>query len=104
MPKGVLNKLKEDCIMSKKIQNPAAEAGRYLYEAVRHTAISEEIGDYVTYGIRVSEGGRELSFTADVSTDRETVERLAANCTDGQLDPIHLGDVIEDLLAEVAMM
>ena len=89
--------------MSKKIQNPAEEAGRYLYEAVQHTAISEEIGDYVTYGIRVSEDGRELSFTADVSTDGEAVERLAANCTDGQLAPIHLGDVIEDLLAEAVM-
>ena len=90
--------------MSKKIQNPATEAGRYLYEAVRHTAISEEIGNYVTYGIRVSEDGFELGFTPDVSTDMETVVRLAANCTAGQLDPIHLGDVIEDLLAEVAMM
>ena len=90
--------------MAKKNQDPAKEAGRYLYEAVQHTAISEEIGDYVTYGIRVSEDGRELSFTADVSTDGEAVERLAANCTDGQLAPIHLEDVIEDLLAEVAMI
>lgn len=90
--------------MSKKIQNPATEAGRYLYEAVRHTAISEEIGDYVTYGIRVSEEGRELGFIPDVSTDGEAVERLAANCTAEVLDPIHLDDVIEDLLAEVAMI
>ena len=90
--------------MSKKIQTPATEAGRYLYEAVRHTVISEEIGTYDTYGIRASEGGIELIFVSDVSTDGEAVERLATTCTVEQLDPIHLGDVIEDFLAEVSMV
>lgn len=41
---------------------------------------------------------REVAFVSDVSTDRAAVEQLARRCTEGQLDPIHLLDVVEDAL------
>ena len=41
---------------------------------------------------------REIAFVSDVSTDRAAVEQLARRCTEGQLDPIHLLDVVEDAL------
>ena len=43
-------------------------------------------------------GWREVAFVSDVSTDRAAVEQLARRCTEGQLDPIHLLDVVEDAL------
>ena len=35
---------------------------------------------------------------SDVSTDPVFVENLAARCTAGQLEPVHLMDIIEDAL------
>lgn len=63
-----------------------------------------EIGKYITYGIR---GMRKRSHgwacevdIEDISTDGHFVRCLAETCTRMELDPIHLRDVIEDVLEE----
>lgn len=71
---------------------------QYIYEPIRQTVVSDDLGEYVTYGIRVLSNGKPLSLVTDVSTDMDTVERLSALCTKEQLDPIHLMDVISDAI------
>ena len=62
----------------------------------------DEVGEYTTYGIRALKvtlfGTLEIDFVSDVSTDHELVRELTDHCTKGQLHPIHLMDVIEDVI------
>lgn len=64
--------------------------------------ISNDNGEYETFGILISEetGGdcTEVLRIHDVSTDRPVVERLVKACNSLQLAPCHIYDVIEDIL------
>ena len=91
--------------MSKKFfsKSKSQEPKLYLYEAVRQELRSDELGEYVTYGIRASSNEQQIAFVSDVSTDKQAVQHLAELCTSDQLDPIHLNDIVEDFLMEVTM-
>ena len=52
---------------------------------------------YVMYGLQVQE--KEIR---QISGDRRAVEALAERCTRLALDPIHLEDVVQDFLWELA--
>ena len=106
LPKGKSNILKEDCIMSKKILStiPSKEPNRYTYEVIREELHSDELGDYVTYGIQMSAENNVLKMISDVSTNREYVKELVQRCNSEQLDPIHIDDVVSDFIQEVAMI
>ena len=75
--------------------------GRSVTFIFRYALISEKLFSS-ELGIRAFQktecGWREVAFVSDVSTDRAVVEQLARRCTEGQLDPIHLLDVVEDAL------
>ena len=62
--------------------------------------INEEV--YTTYGIIALENdGEDLIIVAevpDVSTNKEFVEKLARECSESRLSPVHLKDVVEDRL------
>lgn len=85
--------------MSKKFK--LKKPKRYFYEVVRQSLTTDELGTYVTYGIRVSTERTQITFVSDISTDEHAVKHLAERCTREQLDPIHLNDVIEDFLQEI---
>ena len=72
----------------------------YRYEPKREEHFCEEMGEYISYGIKVSEipSGREVRYVCDVSTDKGRVEELCRLATEGILDPIHLSYVIEDFV------
>ena len=72
----------------------------YRYEPVKEKYYSADIGEYTSYGIRVSEipSGREVKYFSDVSTDIKRIEKLCALATGGLLSPMHLLDVIEDYI------
>ena len=74
----------------------------FRYALISEKLFSSELGRYRSFGIRAFQktecGWREVAFVSDVSTDRAAVEQLARRCTEGQLDPIHLLDVVEDAL------
>lgn len=72
---------------------------RYRYVPVQQTIESEELGTYISYGISARTVEEEIFRISDVSTDFEKVRRLADLCTERELAPEHLGDVIEDFLA-----
>lgn len=63
---------------------------------------SPYIGTYCTFGLRVLQSRDgfedEIMLLPDISTDFSFVLRLAALFTRKQLNPIHLLDVLEDLL------
>lgn len=72
--------------------------GMYFYCPVEQRLYSPEIGNYVTYGIRVSSEGGESLLIDDVSCDRIFAEALAARCTQLQVSPAQLFDVVLDVL------
>lgn len=74
----------------------------YQYLPIEKEIDSPCIGHYRSFGLRVlqneGEEDQELMVLPDVSTDFEFTLRLASILTKKQLSPLHLLDVLEDLL------
>lgn len=74
----------------------------FLYLPVEHEMRFPYIGLCRTFGLRVlrseAEVDTEVMTLPDVSTDFEFTLRLASLFTRKQLDPLHLLDVLEDIL------
>lgn len=68
------------------------------YEIKTEILCSEELGEYVTYGVNAYEGPVLVASVSDVSTDYEAVRELVRKINDGQLDPIHFSEVLADWL------
>ena len=68
------------------------------YEVETKILCSEELGEYVTYGIRACEGGVIVESVSDISTDHALVQKLVDRCNEGGLDTIHLSDFVTDCL------
>ena len=91
--------------MSKK-NNPNlvyCNKAQYRYVPVQETITTEENEVRVTYGISVRTVEEEIAFVRDVSTELEEIQALTDLCTEKQLAPIQLPDVIEDFLAELTL-
>lgn len=74
----------------------------FRYLPIESEAFSPDIGPYRAFGLRVlrsvGEEDREVMILPDVSTDFAFTLRMASLFTSKQLDPLHLLDVMEDLL------
>ncbi len=72
----------------------------FRYCAVEEHLCSPELGKYATYGLAVIDehGGQTVATIHDVSSDGETVRRMAALFTERSLSPLHVHDVVEDML------
>ncbi|MCI8441549.1 MAG: hypothetical protein HFG27_03340 [Provencibacterium sp.] len=74
----------------------------FLYLPVKEELHSPELGCYRSFGIAafwVSDGRmKRMEFVSDVSTLETVVSLLACRCTKNQLYPLHLLNVIEDVL------
>ena len=70
----------------------------YQYLPVENKTNSPYIGNYRTFGLRVLQGDEELMIMPDISTDFAFTLRLASLFTRKQLSPLHLLDVLEDML------
>lgn len=74
----------------------------FLYLPVENEVHSPYIGQYRTFGLRVLRSEKEVDTEVmtlpDVSTDFDFTLRLASLFTRKQLDPLHLLDVLEDIL------
>lgn len=74
----------------------------FLYLPVENEVRSPYIGLYRTFGLRVLRSEKnidtEVMTLPDVSTDFEFTLRLASLFTRKQMDPLHLLDVLEDIL------
>ena len=82
------------------------EIGKTGLQVVRYAVICEQMyceelfRTYRSYGIVVRKNGRVIKRVSDVSTDKRAVTELVRRCNEYSLDPVHLSDVIEDLLSE----
>ena len=74
----------------------------FLYLPIESERASPYIGSYHTFGLQVRKVfdnmDKEVICLPDISTDASFVPHLADIFSREQLDPIHLSDVIEDLL------
>ena len=74
----------------------------FRYLSIENEVFSPCLGRYRTFGLRVlrsgEEGEEEVMILPDISTDFAFALRLAGLFTAKQLDPIHLLDIIEDML------
>lgn len=74
----------------------------YQYLPIQNEIFSPEIGKYRTFGLRVlrTRDGedQEIMILPDVSTDFSFTLRLASLFTEKQLDPLHLLDVLYDII------
>lgn len=70
---------------------------RWFYSAVAECLYRPEFGSYRAYGIRV-EGGGEFYVVHDISTRRQLVDRMVFLFNRCWLYPVHLREVIEDML------
>ncbi len=71
----------------------------YFYQITTEKLINEAIGDYISFGITVKdESNRTLNSIQDVSVDYEAVASIVKLCNDNCLEPIHLLDVVEDMI------
>ena len=69
------------------------------YHAVEEEGTIDGLETYRTFGIvALNERGKELFHVSDVSTNGDWVKKLAVDCTDGELVPEQLYDVIRDRL------
>ena len=75
----------------------------YQYLAVEQTLFSCELGRYTAFGIaaqkRVPDSWRQIAFVPDICTNAQQAQRLAQLCTQGQVEPILLMDLIADFVA-----
>ncbi len=71
----------------------------FRYLPFKETLYSNETGGYTSFGIKaIDENGLEVLSMSDVSLDPNFVSKLCFLCTELDLSPIHLMDVIEDHL------
>lgn len=74
----------------------------FQYLPIENKVFSPYLGWYRTFGLRVlrtgGKGEEEVMVLPDVSTDFGFVLRMAGLFTEKQLDPVHLLDVIGDLI------
>lgn len=70
----------------------------YKYIAVEQQLEHPDIGTYTSYGIKAIKENKEIAFVSDVSVDKAFVENIVRRCTDLQLAPIHIFDVVEDVI------
>ena len=67
------------------------------YKAIRETLTHPEIGRYVSYGIAgYGDDGQLRCLVPDVCPDAGEGAAFAAQCTQEQVEPMQLMDVIED--------
>lgn len=74
-----------------------------VYQVVKETLRSQEIGTYQTFGVGAYRSCQErlkrVALVSDVFLEQEAAERFVKRCNQLQLDPSHLLDVIEDALS-----
>ncbi len=74
----------------------------YRYLLTEKRMCTDDNISYTAFGIRVLSTDTpqecEMLNISDISCDASKISRLAELCNELQLDPIHLHDVIDDIL------
>lgn len=70
----------------------------YQYRSVVETANDPHIGTFTTYGLEVIADGNIVDVHHDVAVDKELVDNIARVCTEEQVEPVHIMDVVLNML------
>ena len=70
----------------------------FEYRPIEETATDQYIGTFPTYGLELYRDGKLLQVEHDVTTDRCLAEHIAELCTSEQVEPVHIRDVIYNLI------
>lgn len=81
--------------ISQLLENPEL----YTYCLIPTTICVNDI-DVLTYGIGVLKNNVMLEYVLDISDDHNAIYALMEKCKAGQVEPIHLKDIVENYLAE----
>ncbi len=68
----------------------------YAYKCIEQELFNESIGNYITYGIEITEGNKIIN---DVDCNRERACKIIDLLNQYQVSPIHIYDIIEDLIS-----
>lgn len=75
---------------------------QWQYQTVHERMCNLELGQYDTYGIQANRkvlyGWEKIELIHDVTTNQQVAELLVNLFNQHQLSPIHLHDVLEDML------
>ena len=74
----------------------------WRYEAKPERQYHQDLGWYTTYLLsaerKVHNGWEQAEIIHDVTPNRALAQKIAGLCTQYQLSPIHMRDVIEDMV------
>ncbi len=68
----------------------------YTYKCIEQNLFDENIGNYITYGIEITEGNKIID---DVSCDKEKANKIIKLLNKHQVSPIHIYEIIENLIS-----
>lgn len=72
----------------------------FRYQAIE---MDDKQDGHTSYGLLAErledDGWKSVAFVSDISCNREFVSNLAEKCSVGQLDPIHIYDVVIDAIS-----
>lgn len=68
----------------------------YTYQCIKQELHNKDIGNYITYGIEITE---ENIIMNDVSCNKEKAENIVELINEHQASPIHLNEIIDNLIA-----
>lgn len=68
----------------------------YTYQCIEQELHNKDIGNYITYGIEITE---ENIIMNDVSCNKEKAENIVELINEHQASPIHLNEIIDNLIA-----
>jgi len=68
----------------------------YNYKCIKQSLFDKNIGNYITYGIEITD---ENIIVSDVSCNREKVNEIVRIINKYQASPIHIYEIIENLIS-----
>lgn len=68
------------------------------YKVIIEDFQTKECGDYTAYGICIFSEKTVIKSFSDVFLEKEKAENLVNLCNVNILDPIHLSEIIEDMI------
>ncbi len=85
--------------MDETISHLLESTEKYTYCLIPATICIDD-ADVLTFGIGVLKNNVMLEYILDISDDHNAVLALLKLCEEGQLEPIHLKDIVENFLDE----
>lgn len=71
----------------------------FLYTPIKENLHSDDLGSYISFGIICFDSQKQIiASVSDISVNEAFVSELCDRFTAYQLAPIHLPDIIQDIL------